>query len=219
MPTFPDSPAALPLGTRLWFAWVCLIRVLFDPTFAAKVWAVRESLKALPGPAERAPDAEGARAPAEIGKPGGEQTVRRGPAARLAEQEQEAAARAEKGQSVQLLTLLQREGRFVDFLEQDVTKFTDEEVGAAARIVHEGCRKVLHRVTTVSPIRTENEGARVVIEAGFSPTEITLVGNVQGAAPYRGTLRHRGWRVGELNLPETVKGHDLRVLAPAEVEI
>jgi hypothetical protein len=120
---------------------------------------------------------------------------------------------------LQLLALLQRDGRFVDFLEQDVTKFTDEEVGAAARIVHEGCRKVLHRVTTIAPLRSENEGTQLVIADGFSPAEITLVGNVQGAAPYRGTLRHRGWRASELHLPVTTAGHDSHVLAPAEVEL
>jgi len=71
----------------------------------------------------------------------------------------------------------------------------------------------------VSPLRTENEGSKIVIADGFAPSEITLVGNVQGAAPYRGTLRHRGWRVSELQLPETTAGHDPRVLAPAEVEL
>jgi len=176
-----DSPDPLALATRLWFAWVCLFRVLFDPSFARRMWAVRDE----PTP----PDAH------------------------------DNGDRGEKVEAMQLLALLQRDGRLVDFLEQDVTTFTDEDVGAAARIVHEGCRKILHRVTSVSPLRSESEGSKVVVEAGFAPAEVLLVGNVQGAAPYRGTLRHRGWRVAELSLPETVAGHDPHVLAPAEVEL
>ncbi len=192
MPTPQDAPPELPIAPRLWFAWVCLFRVLFDPPFAVRVWSVRVLPKTLPGPAEdtaEEPVPEAGEAPGDTTK------------------------------GLQLLALLQREGRLVDFLEQDVTKFTDEEVGTAARIVHEGCRKVLHRVTTVAPVRPENEGTQVVIAAGFSPAEITLVGNVQGAAPYRGTLRHRGWRASSLNLPEITTGHDSHVLAPAEVEL
>jgi hypothetical protein len=188
VPTPENSPVELPLATRLWFAWVCLFRVLFDPIFARRAWSLREPPKMLPAPDEPIPSAQTS-APADTSK------------------------------GLQLLALLQREGRFVDFLEQDVTKFTDEEVGAAARIVHEGCRKVLHRVTSVAPLRSENEGARVVIAPGFSRAEITLVGDVRGTAPFHGTLRHRGWRASDLNLPEVTAGHAAYVLAPAEVEL
>ena len=204
MPRPQESSPDLPLATRLWFAWVCLFRVLFDATFAARAWGLRASPK-LPSPSN-----EEAQEPStESETPPSREVARR--------KKDTAGAGTTKG--LQLLALLQRDGRFIDFLEQDVTKFTDEEVGAAARIVHEGCRKVLHRVTSVSPLRTEDEGSKIVVADGFSPSEITLMGNVQGAAPYRGTLRHRGWRVSELQLPETTDGHDPRVLAPAEVEL
>jgi Domain of unknown function (DUF2760) len=200
-----NSPAPLPLATRLWFAWVCLVRVLFDPSFAGRVWAVRSSPAMLPN---FKADGEAGDATASPPQPLPEDAARR-----------EDEARQPTNRGLQLLALLQRDGRFVDFIEQDVTGFTDEEVGAAARVVHEGCRKVLHRVTSVSSVRPENEGSQVVIEAGFSPAEIMLVGNVKGAAPYRGTLRHKGWRVAELHLPEAVNGHDPHILAPAEVEL
>ena len=203
MPPPDDSPPLLPLATRLWFAWVCLFRVLFDAVFAARVWALRASTKALPereAEADQGPAATEALATARSPRP-----------------PDKAAADATKG--LQLLAMLQRDGRFIDFLEQDVTNFTDQEVGAAARLVHEGCRKVVHRVTSVAPLRAENEGTSIVVQPGFSPAEISLVGNVQGTAPYRGTLRHRGWRVSGLHLPEIVAGHDVSVLAPAEVEL
>jgi hypothetical protein len=200
-----ESSTELPLATRLWFCWVCLFRVLFNPTFAARVWAISGVPQSLPAPADRQ-----AEKPSIESEPRPSHEAARRP---------EGTALTATTKGLQLLALLQREGRLIDFLEQDVTKFSDEEVGAAARIVHEGCRKVIHRVTSVSPLRAENEGAKVVIGDGFSPAEITLVGNVQGAAPYRGTLRHRGWRVSELRLPETTAGHDSHVLAPAEVEL
>jgi Domain of unknown function (DUF2760) len=206
VPTPHDSSLELPLATRLWFAWVCLFRVLFDPLFAHRVWALRMGPKTLPGPAD--PDPQGRNA-ATIAAVSDEPPSDSGPSD----------ARADTTKGLQLLALLQREGRLIDFLEQDVTRFTDEEVGAAARLVHEGCRKVLRRVTSVAPLRPENEGTNVVIAEGFSPAEITLVGNVRGSAPYRGTLRHRGWRASDLHLPEVTQGHDAFVLAPAEIEL
>jgi hypothetical protein len=198
-------PPSLPFSTRLWFAWVCLIRVFFDSRFAARAFAARDSLpmlgstKALDG--------------ASSGPASGDRDSDAGGSPRRLD-----AAPAHNA-GLQLLALLQREGRFVDFLEQDVTTFSDEEVGAAARIVHDGCRKALHKVTSVQPVRTEAEGTSVTLQAGFSPFEVKLVGNLQGEPPYRGTLRHRGWRAGAIRLPEFIDGHDAAVLAPAEVEL
>jgi Domain of unknown function (DUF2760) len=118
-----------------------------------------------------------------------------------------------------LLALLQREGRLVDFLKQDVASFSDADVGAAARVVHEGCRKALGTHAEIEPIRSEEEGASVTLEAGFDAEGVKLVGNVSGSAPYRGVLRHRGWRATRFELPALIAGHDARVLAPAEVEL
>jgi hypothetical protein len=121
--------------------------------------------------------------------------------------------------ALQLLALLQREGRLVDFLEQDVTTFSDADVGAAARVVHEGCRKTLRAHAKLAPVRIEDEGARVTVDAGFAPEELKLTGRVAGSAPYTGTLRHRGWRMTELSLPTAVRAYDASVIAPAEVEL
>jgi hypothetical protein len=123
------------------------------------------------------------------------------------------------GPALQLLALFQREGRLIDFLEQDIAAFADAEVGAAARVVHEGCRKALREHATLQPVRTETEGASLTLAAGFDPAEVKLTGNVQGAAPYKGVLRHRGWRASSISLPVPMRGHDARVLAPAEVEL
>ena len=121
--------------------------------------------------------------------------------------------------ALQLLALLQQQGRFVDFLEENVTAYSDAEIGGAARVVHEGCRKVVREYFQIEPVRTEAEGARLTLPAGFDPTMVRLTGNVVGQPPFTGALTHHGWRVAAIRLPRIAEGHDVRVLAPAEVEL
>lgn len=130
-----------------------------------------------------------------------------------------AAAPLDTTAALQLLALLQREGRLVDFLEQEIAAFSDAEIGAATRVVHEGCRRALHEHAKLEPVRTEDEDTTVTIPAAFKPAEIKLTGNVQGKPPYKGTLRHRGWRAREVRLPVPAPGHDASIIAPAEVEL
>lgn len=118
-----------------------------------------------------------------------------------------------------LLALLQREGRFIDFLQQDVTEFDDEQVGAAARVVHEGCRRALKNHLEVVPIRDEAEGDKITLLEGYDVQATKLVGNVSGKPPYQGAVQHRGWRAKQLQLPNEVGAHDPSVLAQAEVEL
>ena len=121
--------------------------------------------------------------------------------------------------ALQLLALLQQEGRFVDFLEENVTAYSDAEIGGAARVVHEGCRKVIRDHFQFEAVRVEAEGARLTLAAGFDAAPVRLTGHGGGQPPFTGTLMHRGWRVTEIKLPKLAEGHDPRVLAPAEVEL
>jgi hypothetical protein len=121
--------------------------------------------------------------------------------------------------ALQLLGLLQREGRLIDFLMEDMSGYSDAEIGAAARVVHEQCRKALRDHVKLERIRAEAEGTQVTVPAGFSASEIRLVGQLTGAAPFRGVLVHAGWRAPEVELPKLSDGHDVRVIAPAEVEL
>jgi len=208
------DPAALPLSTRVWFAWVCFFRVLFDGAFAARAFAVRDAMPALP-PApppevklekptkteKSAPEVEPiVEAPKPKAKPAEPEKVNVTPA-------------------LQLLAAFQREGRLVDFLEQDVATFPDADVGAAARVVHEGCRKALRQHAKIRAVRSEEEGASVTIPDGYDAHEVKLIGNVQGKPPYKGKLQHRGWKVIEMSVPATTADHDATVIAPAEVEL
>jgi hypothetical protein len=121
--------------------------------------------------------------------------------------------------ALQLLGLLQRNARFVDFVEEDIAGYADADIGAAARVVHEGCRATLRDHFAIRPVRTEAEGARITLAAGFDAAAVRLTGNVVGEAPFSGSLTHRGWRVEEVKLPQLVKTHDARIIAPAEVEL
>src|SRR5262249_2788073 len=107
----------------------------------------------------------------------------------------------------------------VDFLEQEIAGFPDAEIGGVARVVHEGCRKALREHVELEPVREEDEGTSVTLPAGFNPAEVKLSGNVGGSAPYKGVLRHRGWRAKKATLPVPVAGHDAPGLAPGEVEL
>ena len=121
--------------------------------------------------------------------------------------------------ALQLLGLLQQEARFIDFLQEDIASHQDADIGAAVRIVHEGCRKVLRQNFELEPVRTETETSRIVLPKGFDASAIRVSGHIVGEPPFTGTLIHRGWRVSAIHLPKLAEGHDARVLAPAEVEL
>ncbi|WP_295453702.1 DUF2760 domain-containing protein [uncultured Thiodictyon sp.] len=118
-----------------------------------------------------------------------------------------------------LLGLLQKDARLLDFLQQEVGDYSDQQVGAAARVVHQGCRRVLKDYLSIAPVRTEPEGGRVTLQAGFDPEAVHLSGQLVGGPPFRGTLVHGGWRATEVRLPQVASGRDLSILAPAEVEL
>lgn len=202
-PTETTQPPGL--FVRVFFlAWVAYFRTMFDPDFAAGVARLREGKPALPPPApepELAPDQAVTKRRAKV----------EAPPPVLREATPDAA--------LQLLSLLQREGRFVDFLEEDIASFADAQIGAAARVVHEGCRRALREHVPLEPVRSEDEGAKVTLAKGFDAKSIRVTGNVTGEPPFTGTLAHRGWRAKEVKLPKMAEGHDARVIAAAEVEL
>ena len=121
--------------------------------------------------------------------------------------------------AVQMLALLQRDGRLVDFLEEDVSSYPDGQLGAAVRSIHASCRQVLERYIKLEPVLSSEEDHPVTLPPGFDPAAIKIVGNVGGERPIRGLLRHRGWRVAEVTLPSLPQGSGRAIVAPAEVEV
>jgi hypothetical protein len=120
--------------------------------------------------------------------------------------------------AVQVLALLQRDGRFVDFLMEDVSTYTDAQIGSAVRDVHAGCRRALDRYVTLEPILDGREGKATTVTE-VNPATVRLIGNVTGQPPFRGTLLHRGWRAPRVDLPPLGAGATRRVVAQAEVEV
>ncbi|UTY58626.1 DUF2760 domain-containing protein [Massilia sp. erpn] len=121
--------------------------------------------------------------------------------------------------ALQLLSLLQREARLIDFTQENLSGYADADIGAAARVVHEGCSKVLREHFSIEPVRSEAEGSRVTLPEGFDAGSVRLTGNVVGKAPFTGSLSHRGWRAASVRLPKLAEAHDAKILAPAEVEL
>jgi len=121
--------------------------------------------------------------------------------------------------AVQMIALLQRDGRLVDFLLEDVSPYPDSQLGAAVRTIHTSCRQVLDRYLKLEAIIPSEEDQPVTVQAGFDPAAVKLLGNVVGEPPIKGLLRHRGWRVKEVNLPSLPQGAGRNIVAQAEVEV
>jgi len=121
--------------------------------------------------------------------------------------------------ALQLLGLLQKEARFIDFIKEDITSYSDADVGVAARVVHEGCKKALNEHFTLVPVRSEQEGVRITLPQGFDASLVRLTGNIVGSAPFTGTLVHKGWQVTEVRMAKLTQGHNANILAAAEVEL
>jgi hypothetical protein len=190
---------SLSFFARLWLAFLCFWRVLFSARFAAAVLPASQAYDAGTLEAGLAPSLPAARRPERAPEP-------------LAPEREHASA-------LGLLAMLQREGRLVDFLQEEVAAYSDAEVGAAARIVHEGCRKVVRQYLALQPVLPQSEGDSVTVPPGFDAQRIRLTGNVAGQPPYAGSLKHHGWITTEVKFPSVSPALDPRVVAPAEVEL
>jgi hypothetical protein len=214
--------------SRLVLAFVCFFRVLFGkklPPAALSLLPETTTTGSQPAPAAAKP-ADKPEARTEVGKPAGDGKDKAGKdaaATREVKAEPErpklSTAQHHRDGALALLALLQREGRLVDFLREPLDGFTDADIGAAARDVHRGCRKVLDQHLTLEPVMPGAEEAKVSVPKGFDPAEIRLIGEAKGEPPLRGTLRHHGWRVVDARLPALADGIDRMVIAPAEVEL
>ena len=121
--------------------------------------------------------------------------------------------------AIQMLAILQRDGRLIDFLMEDIGPYSEAQIGAAVRDVHAGCRRVLDRYIVLESILTGREGEPITIAQGVDPGAVRLVGNVTGQPPFRGTLLHRGWRASGVGLPPLGDGAGRRIVAQAEIEV
>lgn len=121
--------------------------------------------------------------------------------------------------ALQMLAILQREGRLIDFLQEDLSLYEDEQIGAAVRSVHAGCKQGIENHVTLEPVVKDDEGSTITIPAGFDANAIRLTGNVSGNPPFKGVVRHRGWRAAKVDLPQLTSNANAQVVAAAEVEV
>jgi hypothetical protein len=199
----------LGFGARLALFFTLPWRLLFDGALAGRLLRACESgAFALPEP----PKVE----PAKV-EPAKVEPAKVEPA--KVEPPITAVTHAAPTAALQLLAILQREGRFIDFLQENIAGFSDADIGAAARVVHVGCKRALDQHLTLVPVRTETEGTPITLEIGYDAARNRVTGNVVGAPPFKGQLAHPGWEVSRIELPRLAEGHVAEVVAPAEVEI
>jgi hypothetical protein len=129
------------------------------------------------------------------------------------------AAQNHRDGALAFLALLQREAQLVDFVREAIDGVDDAQLGAATRAVHRNAAKVIAQHVTLEPVMPGEEDAKVTVPKGFDPAEIRLIGEAKGEPPFRGTLRHKGWRATDVKLPTLTDGVDRSVIAPAEVEV
>jgi hypothetical protein len=129
------------------------------------------------------------------------------------------AAASAEAEIVAFFGLLQEKGRLVDFLMDDITPYDDAQVGAAARVVHQGCREVLREHFEIAPVCASEEGGTVTVPVGEESADYRLVGRISGEPPFSGTLVHKGWKTKSVKLPRVVASKRLPALTPAEVEL
>jgi hypothetical protein len=192
---------------RIYLAFLCFFRVLFGKPLPTEVLPPTPKAPALEAP-KPAPD------PIYTQKTAPVQALSPDVIARAA-----ASGQSAKDGALQLLALLQREGRLVDFLREPIDGYDDATVGAAVRDIHRGCKKALDEHFTLEPVMGGAENERVSVALGFDAQRIRLVGEVKGQPPFSGTLRHHGWAVTKIKLPTVTGTVDHTVVAPAEVEI
>jgi len=117
-----------------------------------------------------------------------------------------------------MLGILQRDSRLVDFLMEDITSFSDDQVGAAVRELHDQCRDSVARYVALEPVIDGVEGTFAKAPSS-DPNVVKFIGNVPAKPPSGGTLRHKGWRAGKIDLPAMAAKQDATIIAPAEIEI
>jgi hypothetical protein len=131
-----------------------------------------------------------------------------------------AAALAGHVEAVNLLALLQQKGRFLDFVMDDVTRYPDAQIGAAARVVHQGCSSVVREYFEIKPVHDGAEGAPLTLSKDYDSHRYRLIGRVTGEPPFKGRVLHRGWLTAAVKLPERIDPKaGGNVIAPAEVEL
>ena len=104
--------------------------------------------------------------------------------------------------SYALLSLMQKEARFLDFVQEEIEELPDAQVGAVCKRIHKDLKKLFKDFLKIEPVFDSRENETVSIAEGFEPSEIQLSGEIDKKPPFKGILKHKGWMVDSLNLPK-----------------
>ncbi len=125
----------------------------------------------------------------------------------------------DKRMFLHLMSVLQREGRLLDFFSENLDDYEDDQIGAAVRSIHDNCGKTMKKYLTYKPVVNAEEEDEYAVQPGFDPGAIKLTGNVTGEPPFKGVVRHRGWMASKMELPTLSEGRNPDIISPAEIEI
>ncbi len=205
--------------SRITLAFSCFFRLLFGARLSARAadYLPEEARPALPEPKPDKKDKKGK--DDESAKPGKEAAGKKEAAESKPRSKPANLADHHRDGALALLGLMQREGRLIDFLQESLDDYEDEDIGASVRDIHRGCKKVLSEHLELEAVMPGEEDDDVTVPKGFDPGEIRLIGDVSGDPPFKGVLRHHGWRATKAKLPTLSEGVDRTILAPAEVEL
>ena len=121
--------------------------------------------------------------------------------------------------ALQMLGILQRDSRLLDFMMEDISAFEDGQIGAAVRNLHDQCRDSLTRYVRLVPVIDGVEGTFTKLDTN-DPGTVKLLGNVPASGKAAGgVLRHKGWRADNVDLPQLSASQNAAIIAPAEIEI
>ncbi len=125
----------------------------------------------------------------------------------------------QRNDALTLLAILQREARFLDFVQESVDDYSDEDIGAAVRELHGRCAETIERMFAIRHVTSKEEGAAIEAPAGFDPARYRFTGNIPASPPFRGRLAHPGWKATRCDVPEW-KGpaESATVISPAVIE-
>jgi hypothetical protein len=129
-------------------------------------------------------------------------------------------ARPKRNDAISLLAALQREARLIDLIQEPLSDYSDEQVGAAARDVLRDTREALARMVELQPVIDAEDGDEVETPPDFDAGCYRLTGNVSGEPPFKGSLAHHGWRAAKCDIPSWTGSEEAaNVVAPVEIEI
>jgi hypothetical protein len=90
-----------------------------------------------------------------------------------------------------LLTLMQREARFLDFTQEDISELSDQQVGAVSRLIHRDLKKLVSQYVKLQPVFDAEEGQKVSVGVDRLPYEYQVATDRDLNAPFSAVLRHR----------------------------